>query len=487
MENYMNTYLQTPIKDFLMLNYDQLEAKNLELKELRKSHRSPDFYQEKIIRYLTDEKNLKAVSVCFTDLEGKLQSLDYDKKFLLRSFNNLTFDGSSIRGFSSQKESDLLLTIDWSSFYWAPADIFGPGKVIVFANVHDRSKDQYAADFRGRLQGFLREEYVKQKMTFNIAPEIEGFLLHGVDAEQNFTASEGFKLVTTGGYYNSLPQDPLRLFIDAVAEAKRAMGFENEKDHPEVAPSQFELNYKYTHPVEACDQIQIYKLLCRQVAKKMGYTSSFLPKPLMNINGSGMHVNISASVEDKNLFYAENKDGLSNLGTQFSTAILHHAKELCLILNSSVNAYRRLDPKFEAPNEIKMSDFDRSSMIRIPFGDRNSTRIEVRSVAPDCNPYLTIFSLLSIGMKGVERTNVNTYEAILKKREKLPGNIYDALRYFKTSSSLKALLGEQAHAKYAELKEGVANRCPKELGTIVKTEEVIYHHEVTNQSLWYKF
>lgn len=475
------------MKEVCFFNYECLEEKNLELRALCKEGKSSDFFKEMILQCLANEPTIKAVTVCFTDLEGKLQSLAYDKKYLIKSYNNLTFDGSSVRGFAAQRESDLLLQIDWSSFYWTPSDIFGPGKALVFANVHDRSGAQYAGDFRGVLKNFLKNIQNEKQLTFNVAPEIEGFLLQGTDAEQNYSSEKGFELVTQGGYYNALPQDALRLFIDAVAEAQRAIGFENEKDHPEVAPSQFELNYKYTTPLEACDQIQLYKLLCRQVAKKMGYTSSFLPKPFMHMNGSGMHVNLSASANDKNLFYDSKGDGLSDLGRSFAAAILYHAKESCLILNSSVNAYRRLDPKFEAPNEIKMSEFDRSSMVRIPCGDQYSKRIEVRSVAPDCNPYLLIYTLLKIGLLGSDSNNAKNHTSILNQREKLPANIYDALGYFQSSETMKAILGHEAHSKYIELKEATANRSPKGLGNIVKISEIIYHHEVTNQCLWHQF
>lgn len=471
-------------RDFLVMSYEELEEKNLEMKSFRRERKSQEFFKEKIIKYLSDEKRIKAVNVCFTDLEGKLLSLDYDKKHLLKSYDNLTFDGSSIRGFSTQDKSDLLLAIDWSSFRWLNADIFGPGKVLLFANVLDQSRSQYPVDFRGKLQVFANQVYELNQYTFNIAPEIEGFLLDGIDAEQNFSDKNIFELVTKGGYFNSLPQDTLRLFIDIVAEAKRSMGFENEKDHPEVAPSQFELNYKYTDPVQACDQIQIYKLLCRQVAKTLGCTASFLPKPIAMVNGSGMHLNISISRDNKNLFY--DAAGLSMLGQNFATAVLYYAKDMCLILNSSVNSYRRLDPKFEAPNEIKISSSDRGSMIRIPIGDQNSTRIEVRSVAPDCNPYLAVFTILKAGLLGIEHDQ-KKYKAILDKREKLPGNIYDSIRYFNKSEIMPEIMDPIAHKKYSTLKETIANRSPKDLGILVKKEEIIYHHEVTNQYLWYNF
>lgn len=482
MKNFMNE--QYKVKDFLIMSYDELEERNMDVKEAKKAQKSPEFFKTKISKYLTEEKRIKAVNICFTDLEGKLMSLDYDKNYILKNSHNLTFDGSSIRGFSTQDKSDLSLSVDWSSFRWLPADIFGPGKVMMFANVLNQDKCQYDSDFRGRLQEFAKEQYKQNKYVFNIAPETEGFLLDGVDVEQNFSDSNPFALVTSGGYYNSLPQDKLRIFIDIVAEAKRAMGFENEKDHPEVAPSQFELNYRYCDPVTCCDQIQIYKLLCRQVAKMLGCTASFLPKPVANVNGSGMHTNMSISQNGKNLFAG--KSGISTLGKKFATAILYHAKDLCLILNSSVNSYRRLDPKFEAPNEIKMSSSDRGSMIRIPLGDEKSSRVEVRSVAPDCNPYLSTFALLETGMMGIKNSE-KKFSEILNKREKLPANIYDAIRYCNSSQVIAEIMGKDAHDKFTDLKNSSANRCPKELGSIIKKEEVIYHHEITNQNLWYKF
>ena len=255
-ENQFGLISQLPLA---VLSYQELEIKNLELKNLRQQGHSQQFFKDKILSDLAHEKLIKAVMVCFSDLEGCFKSLDYDKQFFIKNNENFTFDGSSVKGFASQEQSDLVLQVDWSSFYWLPGRVFGEGKVAIFANVLDRNGQLYPSDFRGILREFTENYQKNNKIHYNIAPEIEGFLLKGIDAEQNFTKQEGFKLVTTGGYYNSLPKDPLRVFIDSVAEAKRAMAFENEKDHPEVAPSQFELNYKYNTPVEACDQIQLYK------------------------------------------------------------------------------------------------------------------------------------------------------------------------------------------------------------------------------------
>jgi len=172
------------LRNFLALTYDELEDMNLEAKEQRRTRVPIGKIQEKRLKYLTDEKRIKAVTVLFSDLEGRLHMLDYDKKFLIKSWDNLTFDGSSIRGFTAQRESDLRLGIDWSAFYWAPADVFGSGKVLVFGEVIDKGGTPYSADIRGVLKGYAEALNKKKGYTLNAANEIEGFLFKGSDAER---------------------------------------------------------------------------------------------------------------------------------------------------------------------------------------------------------------------------------------------------------------------------------------------------------------
>src|SRR5271167_5118802 len=175
--------MSTELRNFLEIPYDELEELNLNAKEQRRNRVALHKIQEERLKYLTDEKRIKALTVLFSDLEGRLHMLDYDKKFLLKSFDNLTFDGSSIRGFTAQRESDLRLGIDWSAFYWGPADVFGSGKVLVFGEVIDKGGEPYAADIRGVLKTFAAEKFKKDGFTLNAANEIEGFLFNGPDAE----------------------------------------------------------------------------------------------------------------------------------------------------------------------------------------------------------------------------------------------------------------------------------------------------------------
>jgi glutamine synthetase len=470
------------MRDFLSLSYEELEALNLQAKAERLERKSMDSIREARLKYLTDEKRIKAVTVCFVDLEGRLHMLDYDKKFLLGSYDNLTFDGSSIRGFSQIVESDLRLSIDWSAFYWLPSDIFGPGKVLVFGEVLQRDGSPYSADLRLRLRQYTQELFERHGYTCNVANEIEGFVFKGEHAEQNYHLTGGFEFLSEGGYYHTLPGDGIRTFIDTSAEVQRAMGFQNEKDHPEVAPSQFEMNYSYTEAVAAADQIVLYKLIARQVARRLGLTASFLPKPVTGINGSGMHTNMSISQNGTNLFYqADGQDGLSSAGWDAIHRILNHAMDLCLILNPSVNAYRRLDPNYEAPNQIKASPIDRSSMVRVPLANSKSARIEVRSVAPDCNPYMTIYALFKTAVDGTLPTGK------LNPNRTLPDNIYDAITPFQKSAYIRSILGAEVQGKYAELKLEAAHRSPRQLGSKIKVSEIQYHHEVYNQLLWADF
>lgn len=480
-------FARPSLRDFLEIPYDRLAEMNGEVKQARLARVSASEAREERTRYLTDEKRIKAITVAFTDLEGRLHMLDYDKKYLLRSADNLTFDGSSVRGFSQQHESDLRLVIDWTAFYWLPSDVFGPGKVLVFAEVRAQDGSPYVADLRARLKQYTDQLYAHDGTVAQFAHEIEGFLFKGRDAERRYVDSGQFEFISTGGYYHSLPGDDLRRFIDTAAEVQRAMGFGNEKDHPEVAPSQFEMNFAHAEAVVAADQVQLYKLLCRQVAQNYDLTASFLPKPVTGVNGNGMHTNISLQRGSVNLFHDKaGESGLSASGWSFTERILSSGSEICLILNSSVNAYRRLDPHFEAPNQIKASASDRGSMVRIPLGNERSARIEVRSVAPDANPYLTVYTLLRAGLEGPLPDPAEVANKRARTRF-LPDNVHDAIRLFKSSKVVADLLGEGVQTRFAEVKQAAAERSPRALGNLIKVGEVQFHHEVTNQWLWNRF
>ena len=200
--------MENQLHDRLSLPYAELEELNLKAKQDRKNRVPVDKIREERLKYLKDEKRVKAVTLLFSDLEGRLHMLDYDKNFLLGSWDNLTFDGSSIRGFTAQRESDLRLNLDWTAFYWVPADVFGAGKVMVFGEVFDKDGGPYNADIRGVLKAYAEKQHQANGYTLNAANEIEGFLFNGPDAERRYHETRKFEYVNTGGYYHSLPGDP---------------------------------------------------------------------------------------------------------------------------------------------------------------------------------------------------------------------------------------------------------------------------------------
>jgi len=251
-----------------------------------------------------------------------------------------------------------------------------------------------------------------------------------------------------------------------------------------VAISQYEISYGYREVLAAADQFQLYKFICRQVATNMRLSASFLPKPVVGDNGSRMHTNVSVSKGGKNLFWdPKGEEKLSSTGWEFVDRILTHGNDICLVFNSSVNAYRRLDPHFEAPNQLKASAVDRGAMVRIPIGNERSMRTEVRAVAPDANPYMVMYSIFKTGLDGDTAKIKNLRQA----QRFLPDNIYTAIDNFEQAEWTTKLFGADVKGRYAELKRASADRCPRQLGTIVKAPEVQFHHEVYNQFLWNKF
>jgi glutamine synthetase len=205
---------------------------------------------------------------------------------------------------------------------------------------------------------------------------------------------------------------------------------------------------------------------------------------VVGVNGSGMHTNVSVSKNGKNTFWdPKGEEKLSKNGWNFVDRILTHGNDICLLLNASVNAYRRLDPHFEAPNQIKASPVDRGSMIRIPIGNEKTSRVEVRSVGPDANPYLVMYSVFRTGLEG----DISKIKNLRQAERYLPDNIYTAMDNFLGAEWTTKLLGADVKGRYADLKKASADRCPRLLGTFVKTPEVQYHHDVYNQYLWNLF
>ena len=443
------------------------------------------------LKTLPDEiTHSHAVTVGFTTPEGTFHTLDYDRVFLAESADGgLTFDGSSIRGFTNQGESDLRLGLDWNSIRWMPPMLTGGQfKPLIFANVIAADGTPYPGDPRSLLSG-ITEKLCVNGEELRAACEVEGFLVEGACVEQKWRegpfVGDPFNAAANGGYFNTLPGGRFHQYIDSLAAVLRAMGYKMEKDHPEVAGAQFELNWAHEEALMMADMVLLYKLAARQVANNIGCTATFLPKPFADLNGSGMHTNLSKSSDGSNLFWsADGESNLADLGWDYVGRILARAEEMCLAFSSSVNAYRRLDPTKEAPNQIFVSPRDRGAMIRIPlFGSSKAARIEIRAIAPDCSPHL-VFALLELA--GADASMSVERESIVReagKAKHLPATISDAIPIFADSSWIKKVLPGDLLGPYVELKTWAANRSPRVLGKRVKSFEVLDHHEITNQKL----
>jgi len=240
-----------------------------------------------------------------------------------------------------------------------------------------------------------------------------------------------------------------------------------EASHHEVAPGQHEINFEYDNVVECSDNLQIFKLVVKNVAKRHGLHATFMPKPLSDINGSGMHTNCSLSDMDGNNAFADPKGeiGLSETAKYWIAGIMKNARSFTAITNPTVNSYKRLVPGYEAPCYVSWSDANRSAMIRIPAKRGRATRTEIRSVDPSANPYLALAAILASGLEGVEkkleckeRVYLNLYELNRAERESmgienLPENLKDAIKALKRNPIILEALGEHVVEKFVEAKQ----------------------------------
>ena len=353
---------------------------NLGAKHQRSDRVAPDKLQEQRLKYLTDEKHIKAVTVMFSDLEGRLHMLDYDKKFLLKSYDNLTFDGSSIRGFSQQRESDLRLALDWSAFYWAPADIFGAGKVLVFGDVLGRDGSPYGADIRGTLKKLSREAFEKDGYTLNAANEIEGFVFQGLDAERRFHQTGTFEYVNTGAI--TIRFRATRYARSSIRSPKCSARWASRtrKITPKSRPRSSKSIIATAKSSPPATTIQLYKLdLPPSRHASLGMTASFSaqasPRRQWQRHAHQRLGEQEAERTCSGIAKVARSSSAASFAWQVRRSHPHRtATDICLMLNSSVNAYRRLDPHFEAPNQLKASAIDRGSMVRIPIGKRAQHR-----------------------------------------------------------------------------------------------------------------
>lgn len=414
------------------------------------------------IRQMAKDNNVQFLRLMFTDLFGVIKNVEVPISQLDKLLENkLMFDGSSIDGFVRIEESDMYLYPDlstWMVFPWGSEH----GKVArIICEVYTSDRKPFAGDPRNNLIRALQDMKDEGFTDFNIGPEPEFFLLK-LDENGKPTTH----LNDQGSYFDLAPVDlGENCRRDIVLELEN-MGFDVEASHHEVAPGQHEIDFKYADALTAADNIQIFKLVVKTVARKYNLHATFMPKPLDGINGSGMHLNMSLFNKEGNAFYDEKGElQLSQKAYWFLGGLLKHARSYTAVCNPIVNSYKRLVPGYEAPVYVAWSGSNRSPLIRVPSSKGLSTRFEVRSVDPSANPYLAIAAVLEAGLDGIrnqiepdDSVDRNIYRMNVQERHEehiqdLPSTLHNALKEFEKDDVMRKALGDHIFQSFLEAKK----------------------------------
>lgn len=417
-------------------------------------------YTKQEIMKMAKDEDVKFIRLQFTDIFGQLKNVAITITQLEKALEGkCMFDGSSIEGFVRIEESDMYLRPDFDTFVifpWRPQE----GKVArLICDVYDTNNKPFIGDPRYALKRALKVA-ADMGYTVNVGPEMEFFLY--------FTDETGAPTLNShdkGGYFDMSPVDHGGECRRDICLAIEKMGFDVEASHHEVAPAQHEIDFKYSEGLAAADKIMTFKLVAKSIAKRHGLFATFMPKPKFGINGSGMHVNMSLSKDGVNAFYDESDSfGLSKIAYSYIAGVMKYIKDFVILTNPLVNSYRRLVPGYEAPVYIAWSGKNRSPLIRVPAARGASTRIELRSPDPSCNPYLALAAIIMAGLKGVQEglvpppsTDTNIFELTAEQRlargiYSLPGSLDEALKNFEHSEFAKEVVGPHIFEKMIEAK-----------------------------------
>ncbi len=415
--------------------------------------------KSKVLKTAETEK-VKFVQMQFMDILGTVKNVTIPVSRLERALEEgVFFDGSSILGYATIEESDMRLMPDPKTFTILPWTEEGLKTARMVCDVYDHENNRFEGDPRYAIQRILGKAR-EMGYIFNTAPEYEFFFLL-LDEKGNPTN----KPSDSGGYFDLMKDRGDEIRKEIVSHLN-AMGFEVEASHHEVAPGQHEIDLRYADALTSADRVAMMKYVAKVIAYKHQLFATFMPKPIYGVNGSGMHTHMSLITPDgRNVFYDPNgKYQLSDLALYFIGGLLKYAKEICAILASSVNSYKRLVPGYEAPVYISWANRNRSAYIRVPSGRGMRTRIELRSPDPAGNPYLQFTVMLAAGLKGIKdkisppdpvEKNIFRINAEEKKAlgiESLPRNLGEALEYMEKSSLVKEALGTHLFEHFLYIK-----------------------------------
>jgi len=399
-----------------------------------------------------EERGVRLIRLWFTDVLGNLKSFAISPAELENALEDgMTFDGSSIDGFSRIQESDVLAIPDPNTFEVLPWGDPKATEARVFCDIHHLDGTPFHGDPRQVLRRQLDAAH-DMGFTFYVAPDIEFFYFATPERGQTPVPLDegGFFDLTTTDVSGSLRKQTIRTL--------ETMSIPVEYSFHEDAPSQHEIDLRHTDALTMADSIMTFRLVVKEVAAANGVHATFMPKPLEGVQGSGMHVHLSLFAGDENAFYdADDPYNLSPVAKSFMAGLLRHAAEITAITNQTVNSYKRLVPGFEAPVHISWARNNRSGLIRVPIpkrGNPSATRIEYRSPDPACNPYLAFAVLLAAGLQGVREgyelapeADANLFEmndADLAKLgiDQLPQSLSDSLKVMERSALVQEALGE---------------------------------------------
>jgi glutamine synthetase len=406
------------------------------------------------------ENNVKFIRLWFTDVLGTLKSFAITADELEDALDGgMGFDGSSITGYQDIEESDMIAMPDPSTFKtipWSPPD--APTARMI-CDVRTPDGDPYVGDPRHILRRALERAKEMGFDNFFCGPELEFFY---------FRDSNGTEPLDYGGYFDLTTLDAATSLRRETVTALQELDIDVEYSHHEVGISQHEIDLRFDDALTMADKVQTYKTVVKEIATKHGVYATFMPKPLRDQNGSGMHTHQSLFSGDRNAFFDPNDQYfLSDTAKQFIAGQLRHAREISIIFAQFVNSYKRLVPGYEAPVYIAWSRRNRSALVRVPLyhpGQEKATRAELRCPDPSANIYLCFAALLHAGLEGIEKgyelpepMERNLYHLSHEEREKLgiqslPADLGEAIFEAENSELLHKALGEHTFTRLLELK-----------------------------------
>jgi glutamine synthetase len=415
--------------------------------------------KESILKNAKDN-NVKFIRLWFTDILGLLKNFAITIEELERALEDgMGFDGSSIEGFARIDESDMVALPDPDTFQILPWRPVEQAVARMFCNILKPGGEVFEGDPRYVLKKNLKRA-ADMGYTYYVGPELEYFY---------FKDSKGTQVLDEGGYFDVTPHDAAIDMRRETVVALEKMGIGIEYSHHEVANSQHEIDMRYTDALTMADNVMTYRLIVKQIALEHDVYATFMPKPVLGINGSGMHTHQSLFKGNRNAFFDEHDEyHLSKTAKHFIAGLLRHAPEITAVTNQWVNSYKRLVPGYEAPVYLSWARRNRSDLIRVPEyrpGKENATRIELRSPDPACNPYLAFSVMLTAGLEGIEKeyevpepVEENIYEMSEGERRArnistLPASLLEAIQITEKSEVIRNALGDHVFEAFIQNKK----------------------------------